>query len=375
MFQLSSLVLSLIMLSQSGASAQSLNGPIEFFSSPKQAAHQPIIDAIDQAQHSINMVMFHLSDPAVGSALMFAAKRGVNVRVIFDKGQWRSPKDTQLTEDMKTAGVNVVQASTGFRITHEKAMVIDDKKAMISTMNQIKTFLTMLDFGIFTYDQGVIAEFNKVFEVDWQNASTNSKDTPELDNPHLIWSPVNAADRLIALIKSSQTRVELMVENLGFDGIQEALISAAQRGVQVRVAVPFCDAVKPDFDYPFVQALRKGNVDARMLPGPASTALPYLHAKSIVVDQKNVFLGSENFSYSSLNLSREVGIIVSDDTLAGNVDAIFENLWTNVRLPPDSGGYKCSTFEVVQPGIESPDKPGAISTNWLNHLMIQATSH
>jgi cardiolipin synthase len=364
------------------ASAQNLAAPlagsIDFFYSPKEGAHQPVIDAIDQAQTSVKMVMFHLSDPAVGSALSFAAKRGVNVRVIFDKGQWRSPKDKQLTEDMQAAGVNVVQASTQFRITHEKAMLIDDKKAMISTMNQVKTFLSMLDIGIFTTDQGVIDEFNKVFEVDWQNAAVNAKDTPTLSSANLIWSPINSADRLVALINSAQSRVELMVENLGYDGIQNALISAAARGVKVRVAVPLCDAVKPDFDYPFVQALRSGNVDARMMPGPASTSLPYLHAKAIVVDQKSVFLGSENFSFSSLNLSREVGIIASNDSLANNVDSIFENIWSSMQMPPDSGGYKCSAFEVVQPGTTGNGggvSGGAVSTNWMSHLIVSGTTH
>jgi phosphatidylserine/phosphatidylglycerophosphate/cardiolipin synthase-like enzyme len=349
--------------------AQSLNGPIEFFYAPKQNAHQPIVDAINQASKSVKMVMFHLSDPDVGNALISASKRGVNVRVIFDRGQWRSPNDQNLVNGMKAAGVNVVQATTGFRITHEKAMVIDDNKAMISTMNQIKTYMKMFDMGIFTSDQGVINEWNQVFEVDWQNAASNGHQTPALSNSNLLWSPVNSADRLIALIGTAQERIELTVENLGHEGIQAALIAAAQRGVAVRVVVPKCDVVKPAFNLPFVQALRAGKVDARMMPGPATEATPYLHAKSIVVDQSRVYLGSENFSLSSITLSREVGIIAQDSGLAGNVDSLFESIWGKSTLPPEDTNYKCAAFEVVSSSRDD------VGMSWLNSLMIQPSVH
>ena len=374
MLKIKSLVFASLLVFQVSAFAQRLSASTEFFFAPKDQAHQPIIDAIDSAKKSVKMVMFHLSDPTVGSALMFAAKRGVNVRIIFDKGEWRSANDQKLVNDMKEAGVNIVQGTPGFRITHEKAMVIDDRLAMISTMNQIKTYMSMFDMGVFTSDQGVIAEWNEVFETDWQNSASHAHDTPNLSNPNLLWSPINSTDKLVALIGSAQNRIELTVENIGEENIQNALISAAGRGVAVRVIVPMCDVVRANFNYAPVMALRHAKIDARMMPGPASTETPYIHAKSIVVDQTTVYLGSENFSLSSLTLSREVGLIADDSDLAANVDSLFEQLWVRVKLPPTDANYKCAAFlDIASPGVDAG--PQSLVSGLFSRLMIQPTSH
>ncbi len=383
MFQLKTFLVTLTLVFQVSALAQKLAGPIDFFYAPKPDAHQPVIDAINASKQSVKMVMFHLSDPAVGSALMSAAKRGIDVRVIFDKSEWRSPKDQSLVADMKTAGVKAVQATAAFRITHEKAMVIDDQRAMISTMNQVKTFMGMFDMGIFTTDKDVIAEWNKVFEADWQNAADGGSITPPLTNANLLWSPINSIDRLVALIGGAHHRIELTVENLSEEHIQNALFDAASRGVAVRVIVPQCDVVKANFNYPAVMALRLAKVDARMMPGPASTNTPYIHAKAIVADQNVVYMGSENFSYSSLTLSREVGIIAEDSDLATKVDLLFEDLWQKSNMPPADPNYKCAAFDVgtKSPAPDSDAGSGSASgtsvsgTNWLDRLMIQPSLH
>ena len=41
-------------------------------------------------------------------------------------------------------------------------------------------------------------------------------------------------------------------------------------------------------------------------------ARPYLHAKAIVVDQKAIYLGSENFTKNSLDHNRELGLVTTN---------------------------------------------------------------
>lgn len=323
--------------------AGTLNGPIEFFFSPQPDAQQPIVDAIDGAKKSIKMKMFHMSNPTIASAMMFAAKRGVDVKIIFDKGQWKKPNDVKLVEDMKAAGVQIFQASTGFSITHEKSMIVDNKKAMVSTMNETRAFMKMLDFGVFVYDRSVVDEMNKVFQADLDNSSNNEKNTPQLDNDFLVWSPVNSHDRIVNLIASAKREIQLIVENLGNADVQNALIDAAQRGVAVQVLVPLCNLTKLNLNYPYVQALRSAKVDAKMVPGTGTEEIPYVHAKSIVVDNNQVFLGSENFSNNSLLYAREVGIILNDSDLANKVQSLFYNLWPKAQLPPADANYSCAS--------------------------------
>lgn len=364
---------------QTQIQAQSLIGPVQFFYSPNQDAHQPLIDAISGSNYSINMVMYHLSDPTVGSALMFAAKRGVQVRILFDRGEWKNPHDSQLVTDMQNAGVQLVPASAAFRITHEKAAVFDNRIAMISTMNQIRNYMSMFDMGILTTDQNVIAEFNQVFEADWQNAASNGQYTPPLANANLVWSPVNSEAKLVNLINRAIYRIELTSENMGDAHVQNALMDAASRGVAVRVLVPMCDAGVSNFNYPFVMALRQARVDARMMPGPASPSAPYIHAKSIIIDQKIAYLGSENFSTSSLTLSREVGVIDENPYLAVDIDNLFESLWALASLPPVNANYSCAAFITVP--AANGDGSGSSGNGFnsifesLNRLMIHPSLH
>lgn len=337
-------------LSTNIALAGSSVGQVDFFYSPKPDAHEPIIDAIDAAKKTIKMKMFHMSNPTIAAALMFAAKRGVDVQVIFDKSQWKSTNDQKINQDMIDAGVKVVKATTGFSITHEKAMIIDDRKAMISTMNMIRRYTQMVDFGVFVYNQDIIREMNEVFATDWKNASENTAATPELSNPYLIWSPINTEEKLLNLISSAKNEVEVIVENLGHPKIHQALINASNRGVGVRVITPQCNLTKLNLNYRHVVALRNAGVDAKMYPGPSSEKMPYIHAKSIVVDHDRSYIGSVNFSQNSVNYAREVGVILPDEDIAVKVGSIFTTLWKDAVLPPPDENYSC----LKEPGSAGP---------------------
>jgi cardiolipin synthase A/B len=317
-------------------------GRVDFFYSPNEKAHQPIIQAIDSARQSVKMKMFHLSDPDVADALMAAAKRGVSVSILFDKIQWKNPFEVQMMDEMAEAGVRIQKGTTGFTLTHEKAMIVDSKRAMVSTMNLIRRFRQTIDTGVFVSEPGIVREMEEVFAADWKNAQTQGSLTPKLSSPYLVWSPVNSADRIVSLIKSAKRQVSLMVENLGHPAINQALIETAARGVKVRVLVPKCNLVKLNLNYPHVKTLRAGKVDAKMYPGPSSDERPYIHAKTIVVDNNNVYLGSQNFSVNSLNFAREVGVILPDAGVSAKTEAIINGLWSDAELPPADANYTCS---------------------------------
>ncbi|MGZ3746718.1 MAG: phospholipase D-like domain-containing protein, partial [Pseudobdellovibrionaceae bacterium] len=49
-----------------------------------QDRHEPILEAIETAQKTLDIVNFHLSDMEVVRALIEASQRGVQVRIILD---------------------------------------------------------------------------------------------------------------------------------------------------------------------------------------------------------------------------------------------------------------------------------------------------
>jgi cardiolipin synthase A/B len=49
----------------------------------------------------------------------------------------------------------------------------------------------------------------------------------------------------------------------------------------------------------------------------------YIHAKTIEVDGKNVFLGSENFTVGSLQSNRELGVTTTTKAVVQTIAATF----------------------------------------------------
>jgi cardiolipin synthase C len=66
-----------------------------------------------------------------------------------------------------------------------------------------------------------------------------------------------------------------------------------------------------------------------------------LHAKTLVIDGKSVYIGTFNFDPRSQNLNTEVGVIVHDEALARAVEASIEtdmapgNSWNAATDDPD----------------------------------------
>ena len=73
-------------------------------------------------------------------------------------------------------------------------------------------------------------------------------------------------------------------------------------------------------------ALTKAGVSVSTYDEDASL---YIHAKVIIADYgtstAKVFIGSENFSNSSLNKNRELGLLLSDKTVLSSVDSTLSS--------------------------------------------------
>lgn len=303
---------------------------LEIFVEPNDG-HQKMIDAINQATTSIHMIIFHISDEKMIDALIQAKKRNVDVSIIMDQSSLKNPSSQKVYDTFSNAGINVVKSSKGFSITHIKSFTVDKKVIFITTMNFIKMYFGMRDYGISTTNINFINEFESVFEQDLANANLGKeKITPSLNVANLIWSPVNSQSKLSELINRSNKNVELTVESLSDASVVASLGNAAKRGVQVRIITPECMlGSDPYHNERSLKILVDAGVDSRMMPYPQSIDHPYMHAKTIVSDNKYVFLGSENFSINSLLFAREFGVVTDNEKLIQAVKDTFELDWSH----------------------------------------------
>jgi phosphatidylserine/phosphatidylglycerophosphate/cardiolipin synthase-like enzyme len=305
--------------------------------------HLLFTNAFDSAKTSIDMVMFHLSEEGTAQHLISAAQRGVKVRVILDRGLLRGATAQRISAELTSAGIQVKASPSAFTITHEKAAVIDDSTALITSINLTQNVAFTRDFGITTTDPDVIAEMDQVFAMDWNNSEATVAQTPPLSNPKLVWSPVNSKDKLVALINSAQKSVALEVENLGDWDVLDALKAKAQSGVTVVAIAPGCvEGNAPERNIPLLQQLSAAGVDAKASLPPYTADNPYIHAKTIVVDGTSFYVGSENFSHNSLASAREVGLIEIEPNISQQILQVIKIDYGNSKSVSQLQNYSCT---------------------------------
>ena len=103
------------------------------------------------------------------------------------------------------------------------------------------------------------------------------------------------------------------------EGIINALARATTRGVHVRIVMTY----SPDWKTAF-QKLVDAGVSIRTF---GQNAPLYIHAKMILVDGVSAFVGSENFSATSLDKNRELGIVISAPDILASLEATFDGDW------------------------------------------------
>ena len=317
-----------------------------FISTPNDN-HSELLAAFDSAKVSIKVGIFGISGKHIADSLEAAQKRGVSVTIICDKYCVGNDKKAAIVAQLKAAGVTMYTATTAFTISHWKMFVIDDSKVFISTMNFISRFNQMRDMGVFVTNPSIVKEVLAVFNTDIENSKNQTALTPALSQPNLVWSPSNSEEKLVQLILSAKSTIEIWIENMGNQAIHQALKTAVQNGVRVRLMTSLCGlGMDPSFAFSHLNQLLGFGVNVQVMPFPASPEIPYVHAKVIVVDKKTTFLGSENFSMNSLLNARELGIIFKDTEIQTRINSLYESDWLQTVPVPANPPEKC---EALQP--------------------------
>jgi len=114
--------------------------------------------------------------------------------------------------------------------------------------------------------------------------------------------------------------------------IVSVLKSAAKRGVKVRILVD--DALKSEGAVALASLKALPNISIRMINYNALTG-GVMHAKYMIIDGQDSFLGSQNFSADALTQTHEMGIRIENKPLARTLTAIFDLDWQIAALGSD----------------------------------------
>jgi phosphatidylserine/phosphatidylglycerophosphate/cardiolipin synthase-like enzyme len=293
-------------------------GTFTLITEPDQGT-TPILTLIKNATNSIDLVMYEFKDKVIADALIAAEKRGVKVRVLINQGYYG--KEEKMNEPayayLKSQGVAVEWTPKTFALTHQKTLIVDKNKALIMTFNLVpKYYATGRDFGVLDTDQNDVRVIEDTFANDWNNQNILAEGGDDL-----VWSP-GSEGNLLLIINSAKKELDIYNEEMADSVITNALENAAKRGVNVNVIMTYQSSNRNVF-----AELKKAGVNLHLFHGEKF----YIHAKMILADDLNAFLGSENFSYTSLYKNRELGIFLSDPSITQSLYHTFYLDWQNAK--------------------------------------------
>jgi len=263
----------------------------------------PVVNAIDKAKKTIDIVIFRFDRSDIEKALHAAVKRGVVVRALIahtNKGGEKNLRKLELR--LLEAGATVARTADDLTRYHGKLMIVDGAVLHIYGFNYTKLDIEKSrSFGIVTRDGRVVSEALRLFEADALRQSY----TPS--HPRLVVSPENSRAQLTAFIKGARKQLLIYDAQVSDNAIQKLLQERAKAGVEIRI----------------IGRLEKSLNKIRV----RKLADLRLHVRAIVRDGKEAFIGSQSLRRLELEDRREVGIIIKNGAIVRRIQAVFETDW------------------------------------------------
>jgi phosphatidylserine/phosphatidylglycerophosphate/cardiolipin synthase-like enzyme len=335
---------------------------------------------IDGASHTLDFAEFYASsepgsrlEPII-SAVEAAAKRGVKVRYLADKGFYNTYP--QVLDRLKAnAGVELRlydMKSFAGGVLHAKYFLVDADEAYFGSQNfDFRSLAHIQELGVRIRQAELVRSFRDVFETDWSlagGADRSFRSPAPSGGYHYPVTTVAGADtlrvtpvfspkgwlpdesmwdlpRLVEMINSARStvRVQLLTykmtgRNEYFDALETALRGAAARGVTVQVLVSdWCKRAGTIEGLQSLEPLPGIEVKLVTIPEWSGGFIPFarvIHAKYLVVDDDKAWVGTSNWEKDYFYASRNVGLIIQGRAVAARLNSFFLDGWNGPYATP-----------------------------------------
>jgi len=269
----------------------------------------PLVRGIDSATKSIDILIFRFDRGEIEKALLSAVGRGVRVRALIASTNRGGEKNLRALEmRLLAAGITVARTADDLVRYHGKMIIIDGRELYLLAFN-----FTYVDtdhsrsFGVITRDGELVQEAIQLFEADMQRQPYTC------GMSSFVVSPLNARKELSAFLKAAKKELLIYDPSISDTAMLRLLQDRIKEGLAVRVIG------------------RGRKLGARKL------IQVHLHARAIVRDGADVFIGSQSLRGAELDTRREIGVVFNDVKIAGQLVKLFNQDW-ELAQPPEVAG-------------------------------------
>jgi cardiolipin synthase A/B len=275
----------------------------------------PLLAAIKKAKKTVDIAIFRFDRADVEKELKAAAARGVKVSALIAYVNRGGEKHLRALEmRFLDAGITVARTDDDLIRYHDKMMIIDRTILYMLSFN-----FTHLDidhsrgFGIITRNKKMVHEAIRLFEAD----SARKSYTPDLDT--FVVSPANSRKVLANFLKRAKKQLLIYDPEISDKEMMRILQERAKAGVEVRVI---------------------GHAAKRLGLPVEKLSKMRLHTRTIIVDGKRAFVGSQSLREAELDSRRELGLIINEAKIVKQLMDCFEADWNSTDGPRDEAEKK-----------------------------------
>lgn len=298
-----------------------------------------MVNVINSTTKTLDIAAYGWADiPKVSSAIKNAEKRGVKIRVIYDKrnGKEYYPETQAFISSQKQtrSDENINNKTLTSMLMHNKFLISDNSKVYTGSMNFSTTGLSGFNANnVVVISSPTIAslytkEFEQMYSGKFHTEKLKNPDyrTEKINNTQIsaYFSPQDKVitSKIIPLINKAEKYIYIPTFVITHKELTEALINAKNRGVNIKIIV---DATSYGTRHSKNEELKIASIQVK-----GENLAGKLHTKSIIIDDKVVITGSMNFSNSGETKNDENSLIIEDEDIAKFYRKYFEYLWAKI---------------------------------------------
>jgi phosphatidylserine/phosphatidylglycerophosphate/cardiolipin synthase-like enzyme len=337
-------------------------------------AYQVWPEMIGSAGRTLDFAEFYASgDPGsrletVVRAVEEAAGRGIHVRYLAEEKFYKTYPEIldrlAATKNIEVRRYNVASLMGG--VLHAKYFIVDGREGYLGSQNFDWRSLTHIqELGVRIREARTVRALSDIFEMDWALAGGGRPAPPERpaggqdlfpvrlvadrDTTEVIlvasprsWLPDSSLwdlPRIVKMIDGAKksARVQLLTyktterDGTYFAELESALRRAAARGVGVQLLLSdWCKRAGTIEGLKSLEPLPNVEVKLVTIPAWSGGFIPFarvIHAKYLVVDGREAWIGTSNWEKGYFYDSRNVGIIVRGGGIPPSLDRFFLDGW------------------------------------------------
>ena len=303
-----------------------------------------MIGSIEGAQRSILIEMYVFLDDTkhdfIGKIAQ-KAKEGVRVIIIADLfGSSELKKES--VKKLRDSGVEFFFFNQWLRRTHRKIMIIDGETAFIGGVNIGRNFSLWSDLHLKISNRAIVHSIARSFANTYAAVGGKDHSILKMEKRKISsklksliihhWPSARKRNRLKNLYveKISRARKNIIITTPYLAPpfwLARLLRSAVDHGIEVEIIIPkkTNHVLADKINYFLMRRLNRAGIRFLLFP-------EMNHSKSLLIDDKECLIGSQNLDILSFYLNPELSIISKDKRLVRDFGRIIRG-WKKIAVP------------------------------------------